>query len=486
MIDIVLDMAALLYVVAVVFLTFFVSSFGALLLIYFLTRNKKPALPQVEDDELLSVTIQLPTYNEAHVIDRLIDSCVQLDYPQDKFFIQVLDDSTDETTDVIRAKIAEWEEKGFHHISLVQRPERKGYKAGALAYGLEQVTTDCTAVFDADFIPPPDFLRRTMPYFNINDRLALVQTRWDHLNLDYNWLTRAQALSIDGHFAIEQVARSRGRLPMSMNGTGGLWRVEAIKDAGGWSSSTLTEDLDLSYRALLRGWDFLYLVDVPVPGELPPQVQAYKMQQSRWATGSTECLIKHAIPLLLSPRFSLTKKFMGLMHLSQYVVQPVILLVFLLTPLLAWGRMFEEIPDMRFIGFLGIIPPLLLTIAQLELYRDWYRRLLYFPVQFVVGAAIVLSNSRAVLAAIHKPGVEREFKRTPKFRLTGRGQRWADSRYVLKIDMITLGELGLGLYASLGVYLAMQNLPWLAPYMVTYAVSFFLFAFWNIYQSQRM
>jgi cellulose synthase/poly-beta-1,6-N-acetylglucosamine synthase-like glycosyltransferase len=483
LVEAILTLLAIIYTLTAVALTIFVSSFGVLLAIYFFTRHKRPTLPVINETELPSVTIQLPIYNEAHVVDRLIEACAYQDYPQDKFHIQILDDSTDETVEVVAQKIAEMKAQGFSNISHIRRSDRKGYKAGALAYGLELITTEFIAIFDADFVPTRDFLRRTMPHFVNNEKLALVQTRWDHLNLDYNWLTRVQALNIDAHFAIEQVARNRGRLPMSMNGTGGLWRVAAIYDAGGWSSSTLTEDLDLSYRALMKGWDFLYLVDVPVPGELPPQVQAYKMQQARWATGSTECLIKHAIPLLRSSQFSTPKKFMGLMHLSQYLVQPFILLLFLLTPPLLWGDMFTKIPDLRIIGVFSIIPPLLIIWSQAELYRDWRRRLLFFPVQFVVGAAVVLSNTRAVLAAFHKPGIEREFKRTPKFRLTKQGEEWGSSHYALEIDAITIGEFALALYALFGFYLALQNLPALAPYMLAYTISFTIFAYWNIYQS---
>jgi cellulose synthase/poly-beta-1,6-N-acetylglucosamine synthase-like glycosyltransferase len=485
MVDVLLNISAIFYVASVIFLTLFISNFGALLVVYGLTRHKRPELPQVEEDDLISVTIQLPIYNEAHVIDRLLDACAQLDYPPDKFQIQILDDSTDETTQVVQQKIDDWKTKGVNNITLVRRPDRKGYKAGALAYGLTLTKSDCVAIFDADFIPPQDFLRKTMPHFTNNDKLALIQTRWAHLNLDYNWLTRAQALSIDGHFAIEQVARNRGHLPMSMNGTGGIWRISAIQDSGGWSSSTLTEDLDLSYRALMKGWDFLYLVDVPVPGELPPQVQAYKMQQARWATGSTECLIKHAVPLMRSNRFSPAKKFMGLMHLSQYLVQPIILLVFLLTPILLLGDMFTKLPDLRIIGAFSIIPPVIIALAQAELYKDWVRRLIYFPVQFVVGGAIVLSNSKAVLAAFHKPDVEREFKRTPKFRLTQKGQQWTESRYALKVDAITIGELILALYALLGFLIALDRLPFMAPYMFVYAAAFTIFALWNISQTRQ-
>lgn len=481
--DVMLTSLAVLYTVIVILLTIFVSSFGALLVIYVKTRNTAPELPDIDNKDLRSVTIQLPIYNESHVIDRLIEACGHIDYPRDKFHVQILDDSTDDTVQVVTDKIADLKAQGIENISHVRRDNRVGYKAGALAYGLTLIDTECVAIFDADFIPPKDFLRNTMPHFSVNDKLALTQTRWDHLNLDYNWLTRAQALSIDAHFAIEQVARNRGRLPMSMNGTGGIWRVAAIEDAGGWSSSTLTEDLDLSYRALMRGWDFLYLVDVPVPGELPPQVQSYKMQQARWATGSTECLIKHAVPLMKSARFSFPKKFMGLMHLSQYMVQPFIFLTFLLTPILLAGDMFTKIPDLRIIGVFSIIPPLMMALAQAELYKDWTHRLLYFPVQFVVGAAIVLSNTKAVLAAFHKPGIEREFKRTPKFRLTNKEQKWGKSNYALEVDAVTIGEFGLAIYALVGFYFALQNLPALAPYMLIYAASFGLFAYWNIYQA---
>ena len=483
--DGVLVLAAMMYVLAGVFLLVFVSSFGVLLVLYLRTRHQKPVLRQVADDDLPSVTVQLPIYNEAHVVSRLIAACARFDYPPDKLTVQVLDDSTDETTAVIHRTISSLRANGVHNISLLRRPTRTGYKAGALAYGLARVDTDCIAVFDADFVPPADFLRRTLPYFCVDQRLALVQTRWDHLNADGNWLTRAQALTIDGHFVVEQIARSRGRLPMSMNGTGGVWRTAALRDAGGWSAATLTEDLDLSYRALLRGWDFLYLPDVAVPGEVPPQVQAYKLQQQRWATGMTECLIRHGLPLLRTSRYGWGKKLMGLMHLSQYAVQPLILLMFLLTPVLLWGDMFHRLPNLGVFGLAGVIPPLIMVASQVELYDDWQRRLLYMPVQGIVGAAVVLNNTCGVLAALHRPGVQREFKRTPKFNLTRGDSGWSDSRYMLPVDATTLAEIGLGIYALVGLALALDRLPALVMYMASYALSFFSFAFWNIYQVRR-
>jgi cellulose synthase/poly-beta-1,6-N-acetylglucosamine synthase-like glycosyltransferase len=472
-------LAAVLYMAAGALLMLFIGSFGVLLVIYALTRRHTPQPPILDDADLPSVTVQLPVYNEAHVVERLIDACARLDYPRDKLCIQVLDDSTDETTATVQRKMAEWAAQGVSYITLVRRPTRVDYKAGALAYGLEQTNTACIAVFDADFVPPHDFLRRTAPYFSENPQLALVQSRWDHLNPGQNGLTRAQALTVDGHFVVEQTARSRGHLPMSMNGTGGIWRVAALRDAGGWSADTLTEDLDLSYRALVRGWEFLYLPDVAVPGELPPQIQAYKLQQRRWATGMTECLIRHAVPLMRSKRYSLGKKLMGLAHLSQYAVQPLILLIFLLTPPLIRGDVFRRLPNLSILGRVGAIPVLIMITAQIELRQDWPRRLSYLPVQAVIGAAMVLNNTLGVLDALHRPGVRREFKRTPKFSLT----RWSDSRYALRVDAATLGEIALGVYALAGGYIALHQLPALLPYFLSYAASFFFFAFWNIHQT---
>jgi cellulose synthase/poly-beta-1,6-N-acetylglucosamine synthase-like glycosyltransferase len=483
MIDLILNILAAVYVLSGTLLSIFVATFGVLIVLYLLKRKQVPQAPEVPDEELLSVTVQLPLYNEQYVAVRLIDAVCQMDYPRDKFRVQILDDSTDETTTLCRERAEYWQSQGVD-CQLVRRDNREGYKAGALAYGLSLTDSDCVAIFDADFVPPRDFLRRTMPHFNADSEIALIQTRWAHLNLDYNWLTRAQAINIDGHFAIEQVARSRAYLPMSMNGTGGIWRVKAIQDAGGWSAATLTEDLDLSYRALLRGWRFVYLVDVPVPGELPPQVAAWKIQQARWATGSTQCLIRHAVPLLRS-HFPVWKKIMGIAHLSQYAVQPLIFLLFVLTPILLLGDKFDDLPDLRIVGVFGIIPPILLILGQTQLYRNWWQNLFYFPIQFVSGAAIVLSNTLAVLKAINIRK-ELEFKRTPKFRVTSKKDSWTGGRYALHVDWTTVGELTLSVYAAFGAYLAMNKLAAVAPYMVTYAISFAAFAYWNYYQTRKV
>ncbi len=486
--DIIKVTAISLYAIGTGFLLLYVGAYSILLGLYVRHRHNKPTPPPtIADTDLPSVAVQLPIYNEAHVAERLIRACAALDYPHDKLFIQVLDDSTDDTAAIIAELVQKLQQSGLH-IMHHRRTHREGYKAGALAYGLRHTQADCIAIFDADFLPPPDFLRRTAPYFHADDRLALVQTRWSHFNHDTNWLTRAQALNIDAHFVVEQTARNRGNLPMSMNGTGALWRVAAVRDAGGWSAVTLTEDLDLSYRAQLRGWRFCYLPDVAVPGELPPQVQAYKTQQARWATGSTQCLRLHAPKLIAHRGFSPLQKFMGVMHLAQYAIQPVLLGLFLLSPPLLLGGFFQQLPNLGLLSLVGLVPPLLIVCGQAALYEDWWRRLAYFPAQFMVGVAVVLSNSIAVLKAFrHNPqhGQHAEFKRTPKFRLSASSSAWAHSHYRLTIDRTTYGEGALALYAAFGLVSAIGHMPALVPYMFIYTCSFGFFALWNIYQVGR-
>jgi len=478
LLDIFKAVLAALYMLASTAIALYSGSFFVLIAIYLLKRRKPPVAPDVSDDELLSVTLQLPIYNEQHVVDRLIDAMGALDYPRDKLCVQVLDDSTDETTDLLRVKVDEWRARGLN-IELIRRPERVGYKAGALAYGLQRVTTECVGIFDADFVPAPDFLRRVMPHFNGDPRVALVQTRWAHLNVDYNLLTRAQALAMDQHFAIEQVARSRGTLPMSMNGTGGVWRRQTIEDAGGWSADTLTEDLDLSYRAFLKGWRFRYVVDVAVPGEVPPQLTAYKVQQARWAKGSTQCLLKHAGPLLRS-NLNPLQKWMGILHLGQYAIQPFVLLLFLVTPPILLTDMLSQLP-LGPLGIAGLAPPIFMAMGQAALYPDWWRRLLYFPVLILIGTGMMLSNSRAVFEALTGRGGN-VFKRTPKFRVIERGDRLASTRYAIRPDWTTIGELILGAYAVAGLVIALAKLPAMVIYMVVYVLAFGFLSLFSLWQ----
>jgi len=483
--QVLLELATALYVLAAGLLAFFVGSFGVLIALYLRTRHDEVPPPAVNDDDLPAVTVQLPIYNEAHVVTRLIAACARLDYPRDRLHIQIIDDSTDETTQALQEAIAAWQERGAPAMTLLRRPARTGFKAGALAWGLQHVRTPFVALFDADFVPPRDFLRRIVPYFCADERLALVQTRWSHLNDTATPLTRAQALTTDGHFVIEQIARSRGGLPMSMNGSGGVWRVAALQDAGGWSADTLTEDLDLSYRALLRGWRFCYLPQVAVPGELTPQVQAYKVQQRRWATGMTQNLLRHAMPLLRARRYAPWQRVMGLLHLGQYAVQPLILLMLLLTPPLAASGTLARLPALGLLSVTGVIPPLMMILAQRALYPDWPRRLLAMPLQGMIASALVLNNTLGVLDALLGTRAAKEFRRTPKFNVTV-GDRWARSRYALPADRVTLGELALGMYALGGLIVAVQHAPALIGYFGTYAISLIGFALWNLAQSWRM
>ncbi len=464
---------------AATMLAVYSASFFVLMAIYFKKRNHAPDAPPVCDSELLSVTLQLPIYNEQHVVERLIDAMGALDYPRDKLIVQVLDDLTDQTTGLLRLKVAEWQAKGLS-ISLIRRPDRAGYKAGALAYGLSLSHTDCIGIFDADFVPSPDFLRRVMPHFNADPHVALVQTRWAHLNVDYNLLTRAQALAMDQHFAVEQVARSRGSLPMSMNGTGGIWRRKTIKDAGGWTADTLTEDLDLSYRAFLKGWRFRYIVDVAVPGEVPPQLTAYKVQQARWAKGSTQCLRKHFKPLLRSDLNPL-QKIMGILHLGQYAIQPFVLLLFLLTPPVLLTGLLSRLP-LGPLGIAGLAPPIFTALGQIALYQDWPKRLLYFPILILLGTGMMLSNSRAVLEALTGWG-DNTFKRTPKFRVVQRTDALAGTHYVIQPDWTTLGELALCLYALSGLVISILKFPTMILYMAIYVLAFALLSTWSLWQS---
>lgn len=480
-----LELMTAVYILATALLAFFVGSFGVLIALYLRTRHREAPVPAVSDDGLPAVTVQLPLYNEAHVVPRLIAACARLDYPRDRLHIQIIDDSTDETTQVLQQAIDTWRERGAPPMTLLRRPARTGYKAGALAWGLQHVRTPFVAIFDADFVPPPDFLRRTLPYFCADERLALVQTRWSHLNAMASPLTRAQALTTDGHFVIEQIARSRGGLPMSMNGSGGVWRVAALQDAGGWSADTLTEDLDLSYRALLRGWRFRYLPAVAVPGELTPQVQAYKVQQRRWATGMTQNLLRHALPLLKARRYAPWQRVMGLIHLGQYAVQPLVLLTLLLTPPLAASGALARLPALGALSAAGIIPPLMMILGQRALYPDWPRRLLAMPIQGMIATALVLNNTLGVLDALLGTRAAREFRRTPKFNVTG-GDGWARSRYALPADRVTLGELALGLYALGGLLVAVRHAPALIAYFATYVVSLTGFALWNLAQTWQI
>ncbi|MEZ4671265.1 MAG: glycosyltransferase [Anaerolineae bacterium] len=469
-----LDFLIGLYVFAALFLAIYASSQLFLLLVYI--RHRRDSLPVPAVAVWPLVVIQLPLFNERHVVGRLLDSVAALDYPSDRLTVQVLDDSTDETAAIVAEKVASLQKAGLQ-VQHVRRPQRTGYKAGALAYGLAHTTAELVVVLDADFVPSPDFLRRTVPYLVANPKLGMVQTRWGHLNPFNSLLTLGQTLALDSHFVIEQTARSRGGWLMTFNGSGGIWRAQCIREAGGWRDLTLTEDLDLSYRAQLAGWEFLYLPDVVVPGELPPQIAAYKQQQARWAKGTTQTL-GHTLRPLWHSRFSFSQRFMATLHLCQYMPHPLMITLLILTPPLLQSKSLQHLP-LGVLGGVGLGTPLIYVISQRAIYADWPRRLLAFPVLMALGTGIAWSNTRAVIDGII--GRNTEFRRTPKF-----AHEWHESGYALRRDPATWIELLLAAYSLWGMYLALRLNPALAPYLGIYGFAFGLVACWGFYDRWKM
>ncbi len=339
-----------LYLISLLALGLFGLHKYFLLYTYRKYKNQPPPVPP-EPSEWPRVTVQLPIYNERYVVKRLLKAAVNLDYPKDKLHIQVLDDSTDQTVRLVARLVKVLQERGFR-IDHVRREKRIGFKAGALAYGVERTEAEFIAVFDADFIPAPDFLKKTVPHI-MQEGIGMVQTRWGHINRNYSLLTRLQAVFLDAHFLIEHVARNRSGRFFNFNGTAGIWRKQAIVDAGGWQHDTLTEDLDLSYRAQLAGWKFLYLPDVVSPAELPAEMNGYKTQQHRWAKGSVQTALK-LVPAIWKSDFPLHVRLEGIIHLSNnfaYLLMAIPAL--LLVPVVKFQMNIESVPwKLVFVYFL--------------------------------------------------------------------------------------------------------------------------------------
>ena len=426
-----------------------------------------------------AVTVQLPIFNEKYTVERLLRAVTRLDYPSDRLKIQVLDDSTDNTRDLLARLVEEYKAQGVN-IELIHRVDRKGYKAGALNHGLHTAVGDLIAIFDADFVPKPDWLKRTVPSFQ-NPDLGCLQTRWGHTNQQYNSLTRAEALGIDGHFIIEQTVRSKNGLFLNFNGTAGLWRRACIEDAGGWQWDTLTEDLDLSYRAQMRGWKFDYLPDVVVPAELPPHVEAYKKQQFRWAKGSFQ-VVRKILPSVLRADLPLSVRFMALLHLTGYFVHPLMLSLLLLT--LPVGLLVPGAFKMFPISLVaGLGPPLLYLTATATEHRSMLKRLRAFPLLVIVGFGLSLSTTIAVLEGLFSKGGA--FIRTPKLNLTNRPRhpKKIDRAYVAPLSTMVWVEIALGFYALFtGIVLA-PYIGWgIVPWMIIYMLGFFYIAGLNLLQ----
>ena len=480
-----------LYAVAIVVLTAYGGNLLWLALFHAtderLVRSPVPdpdALPEPTDDWPV-VTVQLPLYNEAEVAQRLIDACVALNYPREKLEIQVLDDSTDATTERVARRVSHWQEQGID-ITHVQRDDRTGYKAGALANGLQHARGEFVAIFDADFVPTVDFLRRMVPRFFDNENLGLVQARWAHLNRDDSLLTQVQAFGLDAHFAIEQHVRERADCFMNFNGTAGVWRRECIEDAGGWQHDTLTEDLDLSYRAQLRGWDFTYVPTVEVPAELPPDMNALRSQQFRWAKGGVETALKLCGRLWRSTE-PLRTKLAGSFHLTAHLAFPFILLAALThAPLLLLkglghgpGELYFAIMGFGLFGFAGFF--LAQLFAQRELYPDWKRRLRLFPVFMAGTMGLSISNTNACWQALR--GTDTAFLRTPKYG-DDTGDGWWQSRYAIaELPQAVWWEALLAIYCTAGLGVVVALGEWAAvPFQALFAAGFLLVTVSNLRQ----
>jgi len=427
------------------------------------------------------VTVQLPVYNEVYVIERLIRTVAQFSYPKDRFEIQILDDSTDETTSIVSKIIEELSPTGVN-IQLIQRPDRVGFKAGALSYGMKIAKGEFIAIFDADFMPKPDFLEQTIPFFQ-DEKIGVVQTRWQHINEDYSILTQMQAFGLDAHFTVEQTGRSSGGHFINFNGTGGVWRKTCIEDAGGWSADTLTEDLDLSYRAQLKGWKFKYLENVGSPSELPAAMNALKNQQFRWTKGAAECTRKNLIRVFNKKGIPLGTKLHAMFHLmNSFIFICILSMAILSVPLFYIRQNFPEYDLLFDYAAMFIVCVFIVMIFywvahsskeenKWEYLKEFFWK---FPFFLSVSMGMSLHNGVAVLEGLI--GKKSPFIRTPKFNLQTATDQWKGNKYLASgINLITILEGIFMLYFISGIalsfyYFNFAMLPFFA--MLTFGFGF--------------
>ncbi|ROL59005.1 glycosyltransferase [Bacteroidetes/Chlorobi group bacterium MS-B_bin-24] len=453
----------------------FLFGVHGLVLLYYYHKTQKISLPQYElPKELPRVTIQLPIFNELYVVERLIRHVCKIRYPKDKLEIQVLDDSTDETQEVAKKLVEDYRAQGYD-IHYIHRDNREGFKAGALKNGLELAKGEFIAIFDADFVPPEDFLEKTLPYFQ-NPQVGMVQTRWGHLNEDYSFLTKALALALDGHFVMEQQVRNRAGFFINFNGTAGIWRKETIIDAGNWQPDTLTEDLDLSYRAQLKGWKFVFLNDVVSPAELPADINGLKTQQFRWTKGAVETA-KKILPLVLKSKLNWKVKLEAIVHLTSNIVFPFILVVALLNiPLVVIKNTFDTFDvyyNAMSIFVLGSIASFLFYLySQKAIHIDWRNRILLFPVFLAGSMGLAINNTKAVIEALI--GKKSGFTRTPKYRIVSNKDDWRFKKYVQrKISPTVLFEILLAIYYVIGIGISIYYLEIAAiPFQLLFLLGF--------------
>jgi cellulose synthase/poly-beta-1,6-N-acetylglucosamine synthase-like glycosyltransferase len=471
---------ALLVVYGLLMTVLSVYSFHAYLMVYLYRKNRKK---NQKDQRIYSdwprVTVQLPIYNEQYVVERLIRSACSIDYPREKFEIQVLDDSTDETQELSRRLVDDYKRQGVD-ISYIHRTDRTGYKAGALKTGLDSAKGEFLAIFDADFIPPADFLRKMMPYFS-DDSIGVVQSRWGHLNGNCSWLTKGQAIGLDAHFVIEHGARNSSGIFMNFNGTAGIWRKSSIIDAGNWHDDTLTEDMDISYRAQLAGWKFVYVNDVVCPAEVPAEVHGFKSQQYRWAKGAIQTAKKLLPRIWKDGTIPFLVKWEATVHLTNHIVFPLMLLL----SLLSWPMLVIKVTESASRGFFigataftlcAFSYPLFYIYAQREIYPDWKRRVMSLPILMAGAVGLSVINTKAVFGALFNR--QSGFVRTPKYDLQGTSKSWKKKKYKAKFEFTVILELLLAIYTTFALWYAIRHAQLATiPFMLLYWFGF-LFIGW--------
>ena len=453
-------------------------------LVYLYMKHKdRPPTPIGSFETLPRVTVQLPIYNEMYVAERLIQALGKLDYPRELLEIQVLDDSVDETTVVAERAVRRHAAAGIN-MTYLHRTDRTGYKAGALEAGLHVAEGEFVAVFDADFIPTADFLLRSVQFFT-DPKVAMVQARWGHINQDYSLLTKIQSILLDGHFVLEHGSRSRAGLCFNFNGTAGIWRRTAIVDAGGWQHDTLTEDLDLSYRAQLRGWRFVFLQDLVAPAEVPVEMNAFKSQQHRWAKGSIQTCRK-LLPRILRSDLPVRVKVEACFHLTanfNYLLMCV--LSVLMAPAMVirhnhgWYEMLLIDVPLFFAATVSVAN--FYMVCQRELHADWTTRLKYLPFLMSIGIGLTINNTRAVLEALFNQ--QSEFARTPKYCIEGQSDEWIGKKYRESGVIQPMIELTFGLYFTATVFYALANgIYGTVPFLVLFQVGFLYTSLLSIVQ----
>lgn len=453
---------------------------------YFKYKKNYDPNPHGHFEVFPKVLIQLPMFNEQYVVDRLIEAVCGMDYPREKLEIQVLDDSTDESQDVARQIVERYAAQG-QPIQYIHRTNRHGFKAGALDEGLHASDAEFVAIFDADFVPPKDWIMRVIHHFTEPD-VGLVQTRWGHLNRNYSLLTKIEAILLDAHFIIEHGSRVRTGEFFNFNGTAGMWRRKAIEDGGGWQHDTLTEDTDLSYRSQMAGWRFKYLPEVECPSELPIEMNAFKTQQARWAKGLIQVSIK-LLPTIFRSNMTTRRKIESVYHLTANLSYPLmVIMTALLIPSMIC-RFYQGWFQMLLID----VPLFLASTASIAVFyvyserelfpHSWKKSILYMPMLMAIGIGLTVTNSKAVMEAIF--GVKSAFVRTPKFRVTKKGDKAMAKKYLKRLKLAPWIEIALGTYFFLAILYTFSNQNYFtAPFLILFVVGYWYTGFMSIFQGR--